>query len=588
MKDFLKFTLASVLGVCLAGLLFFFVGIVFLLGMAVFSSSQPATPNHSVLVLTLENQIPEKTESDFLAGSANLLGLPWASALGLNDMLSAIESASDDPAIDGIYIHTGYLVSADLSALAEIRQALLEFQHSGKFVLSYSEDYTQKGYYVSSAASEVYLHPAGGLTLHGISSEVLFYKDALDKLGVEVQVIRHGSFKSAVEPFVSDHMSDENRLQTQRYISSLWTCMLNEIAQQRRVSPEALQTDIEQMKTRLPEDVLQSGLVDSLFYKDQIINRFINLTGVEKEKDLTFVPIDQYFLSLPEEFPTQAQSQIAIVYAEGLIDVGRDLGSDVISSDGMSAIFRELRNDSTVKAVVFRINSGGGSALASDVIWREVYLTAQEKPVVASFGAMAASGGYYIAAPATYIVASPYTLTGSIGVFGMIPNAQSLMEKKLGVKLETVESNRNAQGTNVLQPMNAEQLALMQKEIEQTYTTFLNHVAEGRNLPIDSVASIAEGRVWSAPDALANGLVDAIGSMDDAILQAAELAQLSSYEITIRPEPMGMWDVLFPAWSVRIAQKFNQSRTYSYFREVEGLMQQKGVQARIPYHISLY
>lgn len=595
---FLKQVIASALGFLLALVLLSVIAMVVLAAVLTFSFSSAKTTvkQHSVLCLTLENPVPERTTYSFLSEFSRL-GLPFGQT-GLNDILDVICDAAENPAVDGICLQPALLMSANLAALSEIRTALLEFRKSGKFVVSYADAYSQKDYYLASAAGEVYLHPAGTLLLTGVRSEMLFFKDALEKLGVEMQVIRHGTFKSAVEPFLDNHMSEDNRMQTERYVNAVWNRMLEEICAGRSLSVERVTERMSALRLSLPEEVLAEGLVDSLFYDDQLESRLCALTGVDDPYDIHYLTVEQYLSAMDDASYGQWNSGntrdcIALVYAEG------DIVGDVPSSDGiitpsmMRDAFTAAREDSTVKAVVFRINSGGGSALASDVIWREVALTAAVKPVVASFGALAASGAYYMAVPATRIVASPYTLTGSIGVFGVIPSFQGLLHDKLGITREVVNALPHADRETVMRPLDAEEREAMQREVESTYRLFVQHVADGRHMTADAVEQLAEGRVWSASDAVANGLVDAIGQIDDAIGLAASLAGLDDdYDIWELPETTDWLTELMSGFSARFSGLKSKEPLNDLYEQVarplERWQRQQGISAMLPFEIKIY
>ncbi|MBP5611854.1 MAG: signal peptide peptidase SppA [Bacteroidales bacterium] len=602
--NFLKNVLASALGFFLASAVVFVLSVLALGALLTFSlsSGAPAVRDHSVLYLSFDRSIPVRSPGALMTG-LDRLGLR-ESGMGLNDLLTVIYDAADNPSIDGIYMHPAMVVPATLESLAEVRKALQEFRESGKFIVSYGEYYSQKGYYMATAAGELYLNPAGMLQLTGIRSSTMFYKDALDKLGVEAQVIRHGTFKSAVEPFLDNRMSEANRLQTERYVGALWSHMRQEICSARRLSEDRLTTGMEALQLSLPGEVLAAGLVDSLFYKDQVVARLVSLTGAEKEDDLRYVTPEDYLASVsPAAAPMPSLGRrvaqrepdcIAIVYAEGDIVTDIPYAADaVITPSVMREAFRAAREDSTVKAVVFRINSGGGSALASDMIWREVALTAAVKPVVASFGALAASGGYYMAAPSTRIMASPYTLTGSIGVFGVIPSFEGLMRNKLGIRVESVNAVAHADRETVMRALTPEEKEAMQREVEFTYETFVAHVAEGRRLSKETVEQIAEGRVWCAADAVEHALVDTIGTFEDAIDLAVRLSGADEdYELLELPEA--------PDWMSELRQYLNMEMRSARLKKalpdelsrvaspLARWLSLRGACAMLPYEITLY
>jgi protease-4 len=423
----------------------------------------------------------------------------------------------------------------------------------------------------------------------GLRSEIMFFKGAMEKLGVEPQILRHGKFKSAVEPFMLDKMSPENREQTLTYMGSIWNQWVDGISKARNVSVEELNRLANNMEIFNGKSCIENKLVDSLIYKDQLIDNLKTLTNTPEKDDLKTVTLAQYF-KVPDKKTKFSKEKIAVIYAQGEIGMGEG-GDDAIGSDGLSRAIRKARRDSTIKAIVFRINSPGGSALASEVIWREVELANKVKPVIVSMGDVAASGGYYIAAPATTIMASPTTITGSIGVFGLFFNFQNAMNKKLGINVDVVKTNDHADFFSVFRPMTAEEKAVGQKFIEETYQTFIGHVAEGRGIAVEKVDEIGQGRVWSGVNAKDIKLVDEFGGLKAAIKLAAEKANVEKYRIVELPEQKDPFQELLKGMSGEAKAFFLQDElgvAYKNYNRVVKMLQNQGVQARIPYDIEVY
>ena len=414
--------------------------------------------------------------------------------------------------MSGIYIEPYYL-SAGIGTIEEIRNALIDFRESGKFIVSYSEIYTQSAYYLASVSDDIYLNPTGEVPLYGLGARIVFIKEAMDRLGIEAQIIRHGTYKSAVEPFMYNKMSEENREQTLAWVRSIWDHILQGISEERNIPVAKLDNIADRLALKSAEDALTNDLVDSLLYKDEVINILKELTGTDENKDLNSISLRKYTkVTKTKDYKGLARDKIAVIYAYGDVVMG-NRGEGSISSERISKAIRKARRDSTIKAIVFRVNSGGGSALASEVIWREVDLAAAVKPVVASMGDVAASGGYYILAPADTIIANPVTITGSIGVFAVLPNAQKFFNNKLGINMDVAKTNPYADIGNPFRPLEDEETGLMRFSVEKIYDTFVSHVSSGRNMTWDEVDAIGQGRVWSGANAMENGLVDAYGGL---------------------------------------------------------------------------
>ncbi|NOY38440.1 MAG: signal peptide peptidase SppA [Chlorobi bacterium] len=533
MKSFLKYTLATILGVFISAFLFTLISFG-ILGMLISSTEKTVeVSSHTVLHFKLNAQVPERTPT-FPFSSNGLFSFDFTPIPGLNDILHNIKKAAADDHIDGIYIETG-LGYPGIATIEEIRNALLAFRKSGKFVITYCPDILlQPTYYLATASDSIFLNPAGMMQFTGLRAEIMYYKEALDKLGVEVQVVKHGKFKSAVEPYIRKNMSSENREQLGRYLGTVWNHILDTISADRGVTVEELNRLADNLSINSAEAAVDQSLIDGLKYKDEILTLLQNLTG-RAGKDVRMVAMSKYS-SVPDParhgFPKE---KIAVIYGEGAITTG--MGSEMnIGADRFAGAIRKARKDSTIKAIVLRINSPGGSALASDIIWREVMLAQQVKPVVASMGNYAASGGYYILAAADKVVAQPVTLTGSIGVFGLIPNAGKLLNQKLGITFDVEKTNRYADFGSIYRPLSPGERDYLTLQIENTYSTFVTHVSEGRNLRKTFVDSIGQGRIWSGVSGKELGLVDQLGGIDDALALAADLAGIETYRIVELPK----------------------------------------------------
>ena len=589
MKDFFKFTLASIIGVMIAGLLLLFITIGIFSAMVSVSDQPVQVEGNSVLLLKFDHQIVDRASKNPFE-DLDFGFFQGTKTVGLNDILDCIRKAKTDDNITGIYLNP-MDIQAGIGTVEEIRSALKDFKTSGKFIYAYGEYLTQKAYYLTTIADSLVLNPQGSVDFRGLGGERTFYKKALDKLGVEVQIIRHGKFKAAVEPFLLDKMSDENRLQTETYLKSIWNEMLTDISASRKMGVDEL-NDIADMVAsfRKADFAKQKNLVDRLKYKDQVIDDLKKLTGTSEKKDVKAVDIFKY-VKVPEKRAQQglARNKIAVIYASGGIDTGTS--ENDIKSEDLSRTIREARRDSSIKAIVLRINSPGGSAYGSEVIWREVKLAAETKPVIASMGDVAASGGYYIACAADTIMADRTTITGSIGIFGMIPNAEKLLEDKLGITQDVVTTNEHSDMISVTRPMTPFERDLMQQTIESGYETFISRVAEGRSLGKASVDEVGEGRVWAAVNAKEIKLIDLYGGLTDAIELAKKMAKLETYRIVNLPKLKDPIEELIKEISGSAKAGFMKDElgeNYKYYEQMRGFLSQKGVQARMPYDIEIH
>lgn len=574
MKQFFKITFACILGVFIAGFissLLFFFGVI---SLATLSTPTYTPSSNSVFKLKLNTSISERVETKPLDEIMNAISQDTP-PLGLNDILTAIEKAQHNDKISGIYLNTdGYAASYPTSEA--IRRKLQEFKESGKFIIAYNDNYTQNQYYVSSIADSIFLNPVGSLQLSGLSIQSLFFKNALDKLGVQMQIFRVGTFKSAIEPFILDKMSAANREQTETFLNSMWNTILTDISHSRNINTDSLNALINDGIAFMPaEKISQTGLISGLKYQSAMLPLLKEITGNDDLSTPDLAKINSI-----KSHKKEYDDKIAILYAVGEIT---DAKSDGIYPSKTLKEIEELKKDESVKAVVFRVNSPGGSAFASEQIWKAISSLKEKKPVVVSMGAYAASGGYYISCNANYIVAEPTTLTGSIGVFGMIPNASDLLTNKIGITFDEVKTNKFG-NISFMQPMTDLEKQLFQRGVENIYTLFLKRCAEGRNLPVDSIAQIAEGRVWSGSNALQIGLVDELGGMEKAIEKAASLSNLTNYSVEAYPVSKDFFEILMEEFneeaSVRISRHL-LGEEYKYLQLLKHIQSLAPIQARM-------
>jgi protease-4 len=553
--------------------------------VSLFSSEEVSVPNDSILKIDLAEDFIEAPSNDPLAG-VDFRSMNVTKQITLFSALQAIDAAKQDDRIKGIYIRPNGGGDISLAELEELRVAIDEFkQESGKFVIAYNELYTQGLYYLSSVADAIYLQPQGLLDWHGIAFNTMFYKGLLDKLHIQAEVFRPTAckYKSAVEPYILDKMSDANREQMQQLVSSLWGTITTDIAATRGITVDALNSYADELSVILPKDALEKGLIDGLKYEDEINDIFAEKGVQQRDDAYNFISLAEYASQLTEK-GTYDADRIAIVYADGEIVDGE--GSDAVYGNTLAMQLKKIRQNNKVKAVVLRVNSPGGSALASDVIWREVELLKAEKPVIVSMGSYAASGGYYISCPADAIVADRMTLTGSIGVFGIKFDLGDALQDKLGIQVDGVKSNRSADMSayRVLTPV---ERAMMIRQVDAVYDTFTNNVAQGRNLKIEQVLDIAGGRVWSGTDALNIGLVDTCGGIRNAIAVAADKAGLEKFqieEVTAAPEGLA---ALFSVLNTRIETYVERTTLHEMYQDCAYVKRfarhHQGVRAECPY-----
>ena len=577
------------LGVFLSFILLFFFMLFIVSGIVSMAKQEGTTivADNSILELTFDHPVKERTSKNPFEGM-RFPSLKSDQDLGLNDILKNIEKAKTDSHIKGIFLNLSFL-RMGISTAEEIRNALLDFKKSNKFIYAYSEFYTQGSYYLASVADKVYLNPQGNLDFKGLSTELAFFKGALEKLEVEPEIIRHGKFKSAVEPFMSDKMSPENKAQITELQQSIWEQFVDDISQSRNISSEDLMSIANNMSSKNPEDALQLKMVDKLAYYDEVESDLKKITGRSDREKLKLLSVKKYD-NVSSATKSLSYKKIAIIYAVG--DIGGGEGDDEsIGSDRISEAIRKARLDSSIKAIVFRVNSPGGSALASDVIWREVLLAKKAKPFVVSMGDVAASGGYYISCAADTIVAQPNTIKGSIGVFGLLFNTQKMFNNKLGITFDTVKTGKYSGIGSITRPMTAAEKAIIQQQVERIYDTFLSHVSEGRNMSKEAVDSIGQGRVWSGSDAKKLGLVDVLGGVNTAVKIAARMAKLEHYRTVALPEQKEFFQKLLEDLSTETKVNFAKEQlgeSYKYYQRIQSMLKMEGIQARLPYEIEVY
>lgn len=579
--NFFKTFLASLLAFIVANFVWFFLLIIFFVGVAALSqSSTTVVEPKSVLRIDLAESIVDAPVNDPFS-EFDPMSMNMQKSISNMDVMHAIGAAATDPNIEGIYINFDGAGIVTTSLLEEVRGYLKNFKEEGKFIVAYGETYSQGGYYLASVADSLYLNPAGQMDWRGLAMQVMFYKGLLDKLGVEPQVFRHGTFKSAVEPYILNRMSPANRTQMETIANSIWGTLVNDIATSRNLSIDSLNMFASDLSAMLPEEALEKRLIDGLKYEDEVEDLLREKLELDADEDINFVTLGEYVASKPYT-ETYSDNKIEVIYADGQIVQGRS-AKGTLGSTTLAEQLAEARLDEDVKAVVLRVNSPGGSALASEVMWREMELLRQQKPVVVSMGDYAASGGYYISAPADVIIANANTLTGSIGVFGLMFNAEKTLQNKLGVSIDVAKTNPSADMGSFHRGVTVSEREFMMKGIEDVYSTFVNHVADGRNMTFDSVDAIGQGRVWTGSDGKRIGLVDEIGGLQYAIAVAAEKAEcIDDYMVRESTgEPTGFAAILNEI-SMRISERKMRKEMgifYDDYCSLRALMENEGVQA---------
>lgn len=587
MKDFLKFTLATVTGIVISSVVLFFISILVVFSMVSSSESEMQVRKNSVMMLDLNGTLAERSQENPL----DLIMKDDYKTYGLDDILSSIKKAKENEDIKGIYIQATSL-GAGFASLEEIRNALKDFKESGKFVVAYGDAYTQGLYYLSSVADKVLLNPQGMLEWRGLAATPMFFKDLLEKVGVEMQVFKVGTYKSAVEPFISTEMSAANREQINVYLSSIWGQITSAVAESRNLSVEALNKEADRMLMFYPaEESVKNGLVDTLIYKNDVRDYLKNLAGIDKDDNMPILGI-QDMINVKKNVPRDKSGNvIAVYYAYGEIDGGSSASTDEgINSEKVIKDLRKLKDNENVKAVVLRVNSPGGSAYGSEQIWYAVNQLKKEKPVIVSMGDYAASGGYYISCNADTIVAEPTTLTGSIGIFGMMPNAKGLTEK-LGVNFDVVKTNPYADFGNLTRPMNDGEKGLMQMYVNNGYELFLTRCSNGRGISMEELDKIAQGRVWTGSTAKELGLVDELGGLDKALEIAIAKAGVDAYTVMSYPKKEGFLESLMntnPGNYIK-GRMLNSkmSDMYRQFSIIENFDKIDRIQARVPFELNI-
>lgn len=588
MKQFFNFLFASCLGTLLA------LGVVALIGMGMIgnlvksANKEEGVKANTVLTIKLNQFVPEKTNNT----PVSPVDFKSDEIVGLMDMIEAINTAKTDDNIKGILIESP-APSLRYASLGSFRAALEDFKESGKFILAYADYYTEMGVYLASIADKVYLNPVGGVEFNGFAAQIPFYKDMLDKAGVKFEVFYAGKFKSATEPYRTNKMSDENRLQVREYLSDIYDDFIDGVAEGRSISAAELRKIANEHLVKEARDAVTYKLVDTLGYRDQLIDDLKERLGLDEKAKIQSMSLSKYTSLSKPKSKYKTKEKIAVVYAEGTIVMGKgEVGE--IGGEKYAKIIRKIRKDKKVKAIVLRVNSGGGSSLASEKIWRELSLAREAgTPVIVSMGDYAASGGYYIACMADTIIAEPTTLTGSIGVFAMLPNTQKLMNDKVGIRVDTVKTGAYAVGYNPLIEMSPQEKAIVQAGVDEVYQTFLQRVADGRKMKKDSVNAIAQGRVWTGRRAVDNGLVDALGGLDDAMQIAAKMAGVEEYRVTEYPKvktPIEQFieELTGDKSNVRQALiKEEMGDYYAFYKRLKDIQSLSGTQARLPFEITI-
>ncbi len=589
MKDFIKYVFATVTGIIVFSLIMGILFVISLVGLAASSASSVPVESNSVFTLMLSGQVNERAEEDIMG----LLSGQISENLGLDDIITSIKKAKDNEDIKGIYIESG-LFSIDTPASAHaIREALLDFKKSGKWIIAYGDSYTQTAYYICSVADKIYLNPQGMVDWHGLAANPMFLKDLLAKFGVKYQLCKVGKYKSAPEMMTADGMSEPNREQVTAYMTGIWKVMLKDVAESRKVSVDSLNAYADRFVALADQpDLVKMKMVDKLMYTDEVKGEIKKLLKIDADDHIKQLSLSDM---INVKGKKQKGEEVAIYYAYGDI-IDSETGSLTQQEHSIVATtvckdLEKLAEDDDVKAVVLRVNSPGGSAYASEQIWHAVTNLKAKKPVVVSMGGYAASGGYYISCAANYIYSEPTTITGSIGIFGMFPDISGLLTDKLGIKFDEVKTNKHAAFGTMARPFNEEEMALLDQYIGRGYELFRKRVADGRKLSVDAVEEIAQGRVWLGNDALGIKLVDAIGSLDDAVKKAAQLAKLDEYKTASYPAPADWMDQI-----MNIANKDNyldeQMRAtlgeyYEPFHYIRGINKQSAIQARLPYFLRI-
>ena len=592
MKQFFKFVFASFFGMMLFSIVTGFFALCAIVGMITSQDATKEPEENSVLVLNLSGQLSERSDNNFLS---QLQGTQ-VNSLGLDNLIEGIKKAKDNDNIKGIYIEAGAFAADSYASMQALRNALLYFKKSRKWIIAYADTYTQGTYYLSSVADKVYLNPQGQIDWHGLASEPVFIKDLLAKFGVKMQVVKVGAYKSATEMFTGDKMSDANREQTSAYLNSIWGNITKEVGASRGLSVAQLNAYADSMITFAdPQEYVKLKLVDGLLYTDQIKTVVKKQLGIDSDDDIEQVTIAD-MVNTEAKNQGDENNKVAVYYAYGdivdgavggLFSQGHQIDAQVVCKD-----LADLAKDKDIKAVVIRINSGGGSAYASEQIWHQIMEMKKLKPVVVSMGGMAASGGYYMSAPANWIVAEPTTITGSIGIFGMFPDVSNLFREKLGLKFDEVKTNKYADFGTRARPFTEEEMSYLSQYVNRGYKLFRHRVAEGRKMTDNQVEKIAQGHVFTGQDAQKIGLVDQLGGLDVAVAKAAQLAKLPNYRTSAYPEADDVLDQILkqvkPDTYLSDELRANLGDYYEPFTLLKTINQQSAIQARLPFYPNIH
>ena len=592
MKQFFKLVFASFFGMMLFSIVTGFFALCAIVGMITSQDATKEPEENSVLVLNLSGQLSERSDNNFLS---QLQGTQ-VNSLGLDNLIEGVKKAKDNDNIKGIYIEAGAFAADSYASMQALRNALLDFKKSRKWIIAYADTYTQGTYYLSSVADKVYLNPQGQIDWHGLASEPVFIKDLLAKFGVKMQVVKVGAYKSATEMFTGDKMSDANREQTSAYLNSIWGNITKEVGASRGLSVAQLNAYADSMITFADsQEYVKLKLVDGLLYTDQIKTVVKKQLGIDADDDIEQVTIAD-MVNMEAKNQGDENNKVAVYYAYGdivdgavggLFSQGHQIDAQVVCKD-----LADLAKDKDVKAVVIRINSGGGSAYASEQIWHQIMEMKKLKPVVVSMGGMAASGGYYMSAPANWIVAEPTTITGSIGIFGMFPDVSSLFREKLGLKFDEVKTNKYADFGTRARPFTEEEMSYLSQYVNRGYKLFRHRVAEGRKMTDNQVEKIAQGHVFTGQDAQKIGLVDQLGGLDVAVAKAAQLAKLPNYRTSAYPEADDVLDQILkqvkPDTYLSDELRANLGDYYEPFTLLKTINQQSAIQARLPFYPNIH
>lgn len=589
MKSFIKYTFASILGFILGGIILFFLFTSIVSGMFRSSLNQVIKiESNTILKVQLASSISDR-ESNNPIDNFNPLTMEVSSGIGLYQILSNLEKAALDENIDGIYLNPGF-IRAGMATLEEIRDGLIKFKKSGKFIIAYSDFFTQKAYYLASVADEIYMNPEGVFDFKGLRAEIMFYKGALDKLGVDPQIIRYGKFKSAVEPYLRENMSSESRKQIQGYINTIWNNMLQGISEERDISIIELNKLADDITIKNAVKADEFGFVDEIKYEDQVLD-YLKTKTISLNKEIKFISLSKYS-QVPETKGKKeyTRDRIALIYASGTIGMGEGREGSIGSKRISRAIDKAMKN-SNVKAIVFRVNSGGGDVLSSEIIWRQMQLAVKTKPLIVSMGDYAASGAYYISLPAKKIIAGENTLTGSIGVFGIYFTGKNLINDKLGIRVDGVQTNKNSGIGSLFRPFTEYERSVLQESVDDTYDTFLTRVSDGRNMKKEDVDKIGQGRVWTGKEAKEIGLIDEYGGILRAIELAAAEAGLDNYRLMELPGLKDPLSELLNSLGLFSKVRMPNMPVYDYIIpaiSLQEIFELKGLQLRVPYKVHIY